>query len=224
MVDVLIRGWAAGLVLLLGCGGGSAAMLEGRVVQVIDGDSFVLNADGGQRVEVRIGEIDAPEGGQAHGDRSRRELVSLLHGARVRLEVQTTDDYGRTVGRPYVGDLDVAAELVRTGNAWAYRRYLRDQSLLDLEQEARDARRGLWSLTETEPQPPWEWRRQDRRAQAGERSGCRIKGNISRGGERIYHLPGQEHYDATRISPSRGERWFCTEEEARAAGWRRAAR
>lgn len=51
---------------------------------------------------------------------------------------------------------------------------------------------------------------------------CNIKGNVNTRGERIYHVPGQKYYDETRISESHGERWFCTEEEARAAGWRRA--
>lgn len=51
---------------------------------------------------------------------------------------------------------------------------------------------------------------------------CDIKGNISRTGARIYHVPGDRYYESTRISPPRGERWFCTEAEARAAGWRRA--
>ena len=55
--------------------------------------------------------------------------------------------------------------------------------------------------------------------------GCSIKGNISiNTGERIYHMPGQEHYWETKISPQYGERWFCTEDEARAAGWRKARR
>jgi hypothetical protein len=54
---------------------------------------------------------------------------------------------------------------------------------------------------------------------------CNIKGNISfRTGERIYHVPGGKFYDATRINPSKGERWFCSEEEARAAGWRKSLR
>ena len=52
---------------------------------------------------------------------------------------------------------------------------------------------------------------------------CLIKGNISRNG-RIYHVPGGAHYDRTVIDISRGERWFCTEAGARAAGWRRARR
>lgn len=53
---------------------------------------------------------------------------------------------------------------------------------------------------------------------------CRIKGNINAAGERIYHLPGQAHYSRTRIDEGRGQRWFCSEAEARAAGWRRARR
>ena len=51
---------------------------------------------------------------------------------------------------------------------------------------------------------------------------CVIKGNISTRGERIYHMPGDKYYTRTRISPAEGERWFCTEAEARAAGWRRS--
>lgn len=54
-------------------------------------------------------------------------------------------------------------------------------------------------------------------------AGCSIKGNISMNtGERIYHVPGQEHYTETMISLGKGERWFCSEAEAKAAGWRRA--
>lgn len=56
-------------------------------------------------------------------------------------------------------------------------------------------------------------------AQQGE---CNIKGNVSTQGERIYHVPGQKYYDDTRISRSHGERWFCSKEEARVAGWRRS--
>ena len=53
--------------------------------------------------------------------------------------------------------------------------------------------------------------------------GCGIKGNISvRTGERIYHVLGQKYYWATRINPVRGERWFCSESDARAAGWRKS--
>ena len=53
--------------------------------------------------------------------------------------------------------------------------------------------------------------------------GCRIKGNISmNSGERIYHMPSQEYYDETVISLSKGEKWFCSEDDARKAGWRKS--
>jgi hypothetical protein len=51
---------------------------------------------------------------------------------------------------------------------------------------------------------------------------CVIKGNISSNGERIYHLPGQRYYDKTQIDTGHGERWFCTKQDAIAAGWRKA--
>lgn len=57
------------------------------------------------------------------------------------------------------------------------------------------------------------------------RPGCTIKGNISMNtGNRLYHVPGMEDYETTNIRPTEGERWFCTESEAEAAGWRRAPR
>jgi len=56
-------------------------------------------------------------------------------------------------------------------------------------------------------------------------SGCDIKGNVSIDtGERIYHMPGQKFYDDTKISTEWGERWFCSEDDARKAGWRKSKR
>ncbi|WP_040123986.1 sunset domain-containing protein [Neorhizobium galegae] len=54
---------------------------------------------------------------------------------------------------------------------------------------------------------------------------CNIKGNVSTNSrERIFHVPGQLDYNATIISRQYGERWFCSEDEARSAGWRKATR
>ncbi|MDH6234529.1 hypothetical protein M2281_005147 [Mesorhizobium soli] len=53
-------------------------------------------------------------------------------------------------------------------------------------------------------------------------AGCNIKGNINDRGERIYHMPGQAYYAATRINAARGERWFCSQWEAWLAGWRKS--
>ena len=135
-----------------------AADLSGRVVGISDGDTFTLLTSDKHQVKIRLAEIDAPESGQPYGNKSKQKLSELIFGKDVSLVVQTTDRYGRTVGRPYVGDVDVCAELVENGFAWAYRRYLKDPKLLELEQEAQDSNRGLWGLPEYEQIAPWEWR------------------------------------------------------------------
>ena len=204
-------------MLLLAAQVHAADVLEGHVVAIADGDTFTLLTADKQQVKIRLAEIDAPESGQPYGNKSKQTLSNLIFGKDVRVAVQTTDRYGRTVGRPYVSDLDVCAEMVRMGAAWAYREYLRDRSLLTLESEAKAAKRGLWGLSEAQNMPPWEWR------QAGDQNasgGCQIKGNINSKGDRIYHVPGRSSYAATQISESKGEQWFCSEAEAKAAGWR----
>ena len=71
---------------------------------------------------------------------------------------------------------------------------------------------------------PWEWRQGKRLSQSAvpPSMDCPIKGNINSKGERIYHVPSGRRYDRTKIDPLKGERWFCTEEEAREKGWHRA--
>jgi hypothetical protein len=125
--------------------------------------------------------------------------------------------------------------MVRAGFALAYRRYSNDY--VDEENEARNAKRGLWAGEFTKP---WDYRRETReetpQLQAAPRSApgggssgtqppnsrCAIKGNINQRGDHIYHLPGSDSYDITVIDERSGERWFCSEAEARAAGWRAA--
>jgi hypothetical protein len=112
--------------------------------------------------------------------------------------------------------------MVAEGHAWAFRRHLTNRSLLEDERRAREAGVGLWS--QPDPVPPWEWPQEQRNAGASQGADreCNIEGNIARDGERIYHVPGQKHFGRTRISTSKGERWFCSEREALEAGWRKA--
>lgn len=56
----------------------------------------------------------------------------------------------------------------------------------------------------------------------GPDKGCKIKGNINAKGDKIYHVPGSQYYEKTQIDLPEGERWFCTEEQAKQAGWRSA--
>lgn len=145
------------LLLLPGLAG--ATDITGQVVGVADGDTLTLLTADKTQVKVRLGEIDTPESKQPFGTRAKQMLSDLAFGKEARMVVQDTDRYGRTVGRVYVGSLDVNAELVKQGGAWVYRQYLKDQSLLTLEAEAKAAKRGLWGLPEIERCPPWDWRR-----------------------------------------------------------------
>ncbi len=196
-----------------------AADLTGGVVGIADGDTFTLLTSDKQQIKIRLAEIDAPESGQPYGNKSKQALSGLIFGNDVRVVVQTTDRSGRTVGRPYVGDLDVCEEMVRVGAAWVYRQYVVDASLFDVENDARAARRGIWGLSESEQVEPWNWRRGLNRTGAIP-DGCNIKGNINSKGDRIYHAPGMSSYGATKINESKGERWFCSAAEALASGWR----
>lgn len=151
------------LLLLLSpaaCGG--AGGIEGRVVAVSDGDTLTVLTAADEEVKVRLAGIDTPEARQPYGARARQQLADLAFRRPVRVEVEDIDHYGRTVGRVHAGGRDVNAEMVRLGGGWVYRQYSRDRALLDLEQEAREARRGLWSLPEAERVPPWAWRQADR--------------------------------------------------------------
>ena len=93
----------------------------GRVVGISDGDTLTLLTPEKQQLRVRLAEIDTPESRQPYGTRARQALSNLAFGKEARVVVQDTDRYGRTVGRVYVGNTDVNAELVRQGAAWVYR-------------------------------------------------------------------------------------------------------
>ena len=136
-----------------------AAEYTGRVVGVSDGDTLTLLTAEKQQVKVRLGEIDTPESRQPYGQRAKQALSDLAYNQQARVVVQDVDRYGRTVGRVFVGATDVNAEMIRQGAAWVYRQYLKDQSLLALEQQAKSAKRGLWGLPEAERCPPWDWRK-----------------------------------------------------------------
>jgi endonuclease YncB( thermonuclease family) len=128
---------------------------ECKVIGVSDGDTVTVLMSRRQ-IKVRLAEIDAPEKRQPFGERSKQSLSDLVYGKQVKVNREDRDHYGRVVGRVYAGGLDVNAEQLKRGMAWVYRQYNRDKSLLALEQEARGAKRGLW--TDPNPTPPWEYR------------------------------------------------------------------
>lgn len=158
----MVRALVFGLIAVIWPLIGSAAEYSGKVVGISDGDTLTLLVPDGssyKQVKVRLAEIDTPESAQPYGTRAKQALSDLAFNKQARVVVQDTDRYGRTVGLVYVGSVDVNAEMIRQGAAWAYRQYLKDQSLLRLEAEAKTAKRGLWGLSEAQRCPPWDWRK-----------------------------------------------------------------
>lgn len=219
-------------ILILAASAASAQPIYGVAVAA-DGDSLTVD---GRRI--RLFGIDAPEFGQvcrrdseqwACGDESAERLSKLVTGREVRCVPVGTDQYERVLARCSAGAADVNRTMVALGYAVAFRRY--SQDYVSAEESAKLAKRGLWSGTF---EMPAEVRAQARspvpQRQSEERpirsaakgmvpvgGGCRIKGNQSRRGEWIYHVPGMPYYEQTRA-----EAMFCSEAEARAAGYRRA--
>ena len=147
------------------------APFRGRLQHLSDGDSFIVRAEDGRRISVRLSAIDAPEKVQPHGDVSRRALLALLDNKPLTIIPVKQDPYGRTVARVLVDDRDVGLEQVKAGMAWHYKRYESEQSARDrrdythAEQRAREAAVGLWA--QPDPMPPWKFREQQRRKQQG---------------------------------------------------------
>jgi len=192
---------------------------------VIDGDTIEVH---GQRI--RLHGIDAPESSQPCqaadgasyrcGQQAARALDALIADRPVSCRQTDVDRYGRIVAVCAVAGVDVGEAMVRDGWALAYRDYSTDY--VDDEAQAEAEGTGMWAGTFV---APWEYRRGGagavQPAAAGE---CTIKGNIASSGERIYHVPGGQYYDRTEINEAKGERRFCSEAEAVAAGWRKAKR
>jgi endonuclease YncB( thermonuclease family) len=224
-------------VLLL-CSDPSAADSRNIAVghaSVVDGDTIEIHGE-----RIRFNGVDAPEAsqicidgkGQKYrcGARAAEALAEFLSlSSPTKCEFVERDRYGRFVGNCFRTDgTSVQGWLVINGYALDWPRYSAG-AYADQQKIAKSKKLGMWEGTF---QPPWEWRAQKRNkvepiapllAEAPRRA-CDIKGNINAKGDRIYHMPGQEHYTRTKVSEKDGERWFCSEMEAQAAGWRAAKR
>ena len=195
------------------------------VATVIDGDTIDIH---GQRI--RLHGIDAPESGQTCvadgakyrcGQKAALALSDRIGRGAVTCKAKDTDRYGRVIAVCFNGQEDLNGWLVSEGLAVAYRRY--SQDYVTHEAQAKSISAGLWA---GEFVMPWDWRRGkwlvSEQAHLSP-SGCVVKGNISSKRARIYHVPGGRWYDRTKIDEAKGERFFCSEDEAIAAGWRRSS-
>ena len=138
-----------------------AATFTGKVVSIADGDTITVLTDNKQ-TKVRLAEIDTPEKNQPYGRKAKKALSDFIFGKTVRIEVDTIDRYGRTVGKIFLDNLNINKEMVKAGHAWVYVKYAKDKTLFELEKSAKENQLGLWALPEEERIPPWQWRKNKR--------------------------------------------------------------
>lgn len=142
---------------------GDEGVFYGPVIATIDGDSLKAKIQG-VVMEFRLAGIDAPESDQPYGRQAAAALRELVEGRQIVVVFEDVDRYGRIVGTVWVDSLAINRELVSRGAAWFYPQFARDETLFHVEEEARDARRGLWALPVADRVEPWVWRERKRAA------------------------------------------------------------
>lgn len=204
-----------------------------KVVRVVDGDTIVISINGREE-KVRMIGVDTPE--SVSPDETKNTESGLiasdytkkaLEGKMVGLEQDVTerDKFGRLLFYVYLGDVMFNEQLLRDGMALA-RRFPPDvkyaERFADLQKDAENRKVGIWANPSAFAKPLLQEAKKDQNTSAA--GNGKIKGNINSKGEKIYHVPGMKLYDKTVIEPSKGERYFETEAEAEAAGFRRSQR
>ena len=231
---------AAALTAIVGAP--AAANILSGPASVVDGDTIDMTG-----TRIRLLGIDAPESAQqcrrdgaawSCGADAAAALHEILAAGPLECTSQGTDRYGRTLATCRNALFDLGHEMVRRGLAVPFGEDA-PYEYAEARDLARQLRFGMWA---GEFEEPAAWRaanpqalpqpqrvaaddaparstpqRAPREPRYTNARGCAIKGNHSRYGGYIYHLPGQRYYDETRP-----EALFCTEREAMAAGFRRS--
>jgi endonuclease YncB( thermonuclease family) len=216
------------------------------VPKIREGDQILMG-----NTRIRLGGIDAPSADQlclnTKGERwtcgvaARDELIKYAENKSWTCHTRQTDRRGRLVARCEVDGEDIQKWLVRNGWALSYARFSHDYDAD--EKEAREAKAGMWQGAFI---APWDWRVRNKKTAVlgatkppenantillASASGsvapspdCTIKGNVNRSGECIFHKPTSRWYAKIQMHISKGTRWFCSVEDAEAAGCRETRR
>jgi len=222
-----------------------AADISG-VPKIREGDQITIGSS-----RIRLGGIDAPAVDQlcldTKGERwtcgvaARDELIHHAADKTWTCHVSQVDRRGRSVARCQVDGEDIQQWMVKNGWALSYTRFSHDYDAD--EKAAREAKAGMWQGAFI---APWDWRVRNKKTTIlgatkppesasaillASASGsvapspeCTIKGNVNRAGECIYHQPTSRWYARIEMKISKGTRWFCSVEEAEAAGCRETRR
>lgn len=147
--------WFCALALALPSAGQASEVWKGWVSWVMDGDTVLLVREGQHEpVKLRIEGIDAPEICQPGGAESRDAMVFLALRKSVLVTDHGQDIYGRQIGRLTVDGIDLGAEMVRSGMAWAYRFQIGKGPYAGLQRQAQKQKTGLFSANEVAMSPP----------------------------------------------------------------------
>ena len=219
-----------------------------EVEDVLDDYTFTIEYDG-KVTSVRIIGVATPEAisqTTATEDFEKETsdyLETLLAGKKVQIETDAyigeTDENGRLLRYVYLDGEDIGYRIITDGYAYGYEyengdTYSKQTIYQAAQKEAEENMSGLWAVSvysneagknienyledENENESVGNTNYVEKTTQKT----CTIKGNITFSGEKIYHVPGQKYYDSTIINEKYGERWFCSEAEAQAAGWRKS--
>lgn len=139
-----------------------AKSITGKVVKVADGDTVTIKTDKNEKVRIRFWGIDAPEKSQEYGIKSLDVLKKKIDGKTVEVEIKDKDHYGRVVGVVYYQGENINLYMLKTGNVWQYKQFSKNNiEFTKAEEEAKKAKLGLWK--ESNPTPPWVYRRENRK-------------------------------------------------------------
>jgi len=154
------------MLFIISCNSGSTERsvsdrddeLTGRVIKVLDGDTYDVLLPGNKTLRVRMEGIDAPERGMPFYRVSKNYLKSLCANKAVTVRITNKDQYDRYVGFTYLEDgTELSHAMIEAGLAWHFKKYNSDSDLSNLETEAKKLKKGLWH--DKSPMPPWENRR-----------------------------------------------------------------
>lgn len=181
-----------------------------KVLEVIDGDTFKIN-DHNETRRVRLMGVNTPEIGKCLSDEAKYKLAELVSSQEVTLEDQFSDPYGRIMANVFIGDRYINKEMLLTGlGRMDYYENPHKVELKAAYAEAKSKKLGIFSNFCISRTPPV--------SETG--IICSIKGNIDDNiRKKSYFLPVCKNYSQVTIDLSTDDQWFCTEEEAIAAGF-----
>lgn len=177
------------------------------IERVIDGDTLVTK----EHQIIRLSSVDAPEPDRCGGKEAKKALERLVLGKNVYVKPLFTDSFRRSISLVYTADGFVNEAMIEGGYA-QYRRTLADGSekMKPASERAIENRRGIHG-------PPCTQRVNTKDRQ------CNIKGNIGKGNPMYFPSDCIPYYDQSLVQFHLGDQWFCTEEEAKKAGFRKPA-